>query len=74
MSSELKSHLISRPKRVGALSGCGTLFAIGEDQIAFVCANEEVLFALLKELMPNADMSGTRFKKLSIIEADEKDI
>ena len=71
MSSELKTERITRRKQVTGFTGIGTLWAIGDDQIAFVCANEDVLFTLLKELMPNADISGARFQKLTIIQAAE---
>ena len=72
MSSELKSEFITRPKKVNGFTGVGTLYAIGDDQIVFLCANEDVLFELLKELMPNADLSGVRFQKLTIIQAHEQ--
>ncbi len=69
--SALKSEFIKRPKKVNGFTGVGTLFAIGDDQICFVCADEDVLATLLKELMPNADLSGIKFQKLTIIQANE---
>jgi len=67
--SALKSEFIARSGKFHGFTGIGTLYAIGDDQIAFVCANEDVLFELLRELMPNADLSGTKFQKLTIIAA-----
>ena len=69
--SVLKSEFLTRKKPVNGFTGVGTLFAIGDDQIAFICADEDVLFALLKELMPNADLSGIKFQKLTIIQSNE---
>ena len=69
--STLKSEFITRPKKVNGFTGVGTLFAIGDDQICFVCADEDVLFSLLKELMPEADLSGIKFQKLTIIQSNE---
>lgn len=69
--SALKSEFIRRPKKVNGFTGVGTLYAIGDDQICFVCANEDVLYELLKQLMPNADLSGTQFQPLTIIHAHE---
>ena len=70
MSSQLQSASVRRPKKVNGFTGVGTLYAIGDDQILFVCADEDVLFTLLKELMPSADLSEIRPQKLTIIQAE----
>jgi len=71
VSSALKSEIVIRKKKVMGFTGVGTLFAIGEDQIAFICADENVLFELLRELMPKADLSRIKFQRLTIIQANE---
>lgn len=65
----LKSEWIMRPKKVNAFTGVSALFEIVADHVCIVCANEDVLFEIITECFPKADISGIKFQKVSIIQA-----
>lgn len=67
--SELRSEWITRPKKVNAFTGVSAFFDNGGHQVCIVCADEEVLFEMIQEFFPNADISGIKFQRVSIIQA-----
>lgn len=72
MSSELQKQSVTRRKPVVGFTGIGTLYADTEgNQFCLICANEDILFAKLKEFIPGEDISGARFQHVTIIAANE---
>ena len=67
--SMLKSEFITRPKKVNGFTGVCALMEYGDDQVAFICADADVLFEVVGELMPNADLAGIKFQNVTIIQA-----
>ena len=67
--SALKSEFIQRAKRVHGFTGVAALMEDDGDQVCFVCADADVLFAKLQKFMPEADLSGAKFQKVTIIQA-----
>jgi hypothetical protein len=56
--------------KVNGFSGVGTLFDNGGHQVCIVAADEDALFAMVKEFMPAAKVSGIRFQKVTVIKGE----
>lgn len=73
MTSKLKEEWITRPKKVHGFTGVSAYFEVGNaehlDRICIVAENEDVLFRILKDFMPEAQISGSRFQKVTVIQA-----
>ena len=70
MSSKLKSEFTRRRGKFHGFTGWASLWEDENgDQVCVVCANPDILFAKLKQFMPVAQISGTKFQPVTIIQA-----
>jgi hypothetical protein len=67
--SELQVEWIRRSGKVHAFTGVSAFFDNDGDQVCIVAASEEILFSMLREFMPQADLSQVKFQRVSIIQA-----
>lgn len=68
--SALKEVWIKRTKLTNGFSGICSLVDNFGDQVCIIAANEDVLFEQLKKLLPDMNITGTRFQKVTVIHSE----